>query len=223
LEEASSRVAGPDGRSLIAYLQHAGLVRLHLWEQVDFVHLTFQEFYLAQALMQHGLLQALQRHWGEARYEETLGLLISLLWQDGQYTDIDQGIRWLVASGEAAHRHTPHMLWQHRRSPLRVALHLLYRAGVSLEHLPTTAGFLWEKICSSQARKEATAVDAKTPPCILRALAQEAIPQDPKSLIRLFVARNPSTPPAVLAQLAQDAEIANWLVLDNPSVLLEDL
>jgi leucine rich repeat (LRR) protein len=54
-------------------------------------------------------------------------------------------------------------------------------------------------------------------------LAQEAIPQDPKSLIRLFVARNPSTPPAVLAQLAQDAEIANWLVLDNPSVLLEDL
>jgi hypothetical protein len=168
LEEASSRVAGPDGRSLIAYLQHAGLVRLHLWEQVDFVHLTFQEFYLAQALRQHGLLQALQRHWGEARYEETLGLLISLLWQDGQYTDIDQGVRWLVAWGEAAHRHTPHRLWQHRRSPLRVALHLLYRAGVSLEHLPTTAGFLWEKICSSQARKEATAVDAKTPSCILR-------------------------------------------------------
>jgi Leucine rich repeat variant len=101
-----------------------------------------------------------------------------------------------------------------------VALHLLYRAGLSLEHLPTAEGLLWRKICSSQVRKEATASDANAPPCILRALAQEAIPQDAKSRMRLYIAiaHNPSTPPDVLTYLAQDAEEGvRQGVASNPS------
>jgi predicted NACHT family NTPase len=94
LEEAANRVAGPDGRPLIRYLHHAGIVRPHSWEKVEFVHLTFQEFYLAQALRQGTFQKVLEHHWRHPRYEETLGLLVSLLWQGHQYADIDHGIRW---------------------------------------------------------------------------------------------------------------------------------
>jgi predicted NACHT family NTPase len=50
LEEATSRVANPESRLLIEYLLDAGLVRLHPWEQVDFVHLTFEGCFMSRAL-----------------------------------------------------------------------------------------------------------------------------------------------------------------------------
>jgi hypothetical protein len=146
LTQAASRVAGADGQSLIAALQHAGLVRLRPWEQMDFMHLTVQEFYLAQALRDQSLSQVLGQHWDDARYEETLGLLIAMLYQAQQFEEIEQGLQWLVEWGEATHRRTPAMLWQRRRSPLRVALHLLHRAGVPLEDMPHTADFLWKQV-----------------------------------------------------------------------------
>jgi hypothetical protein len=146
LTQAASRVAGADGQALLAALEHTGLVRLHPGEQVDFIHLTFQEFYLGQALVTQGLPQALSQYWADARYEETLGLLIAIKFQAQQYGEIDQSLRRLVEWGEATHRRTPAVLWGRRRSPLRVVLHLLHRAGVPLEHLPRLADFLWEKL-----------------------------------------------------------------------------
>jgi Leucine rich repeat variant len=152
LTQAASRVAGADGQSLVASLQHAGLVRLRPWEKVDFMHLTVQEFYLAQALSEQKLTQVLQEHWDDARYEEPLGLLITMLYQAQQFEDIEQGLRWLVDWGEGIHRRTPAMLWHRRRSPLRVALHLLHRAGVPVEHLPHMADFLWEQLSRAPRR-----------------------------------------------------------------------
>jgi hypothetical protein len=225
LAQAASRVAGADGPSLMAWLQHTGLVRLHPWEQVDFVHLTMQEFYLAQALRDQDLAQVLRQHWNEAHYEETLGLLIAMLFQAQQYEAIDQGLRWLVERGETTHGRTLAMLWQPRRSPLRVALRLVHRAGVPLEHLPRLADFLWEQLNRpprhgfwgmrrrSAARKGAAARDAQTPPYILQKLAQDA-----EGEVRRDVAQNLNTPSEVLARLAQDAE--TWVcgsVAANPS------
>jgi len=219
LAQAASRVAGADGPSLIAALQHAGLVRLRPWEQVDFVHLTVQEFYLAQALKDQDLSQVLRQHWDDARYEETLGLLIAMLFQAQQCDAIDQGLRWFVEWGEDSHRRTPTMLWQRRRSPLRVAVHLLHRAGIPLEHLPHIADFLWEMLRRSGQRKWAAAEDAQTPPYILQKLARDA-----NANVRRAVAGNPSTPPRSLARLARDADASvHWAAARNPTMLLEDL
>jgi hypothetical protein len=108
LQRSASRVAGPDGPSLIVYLQHAGIVHLQPWEKVEFVHPTFQEFYLAQALKEEGLQQAIEHRWNGALYEETLGLLIAILFQEQRYDDSHQGLQWLMTWGEATHRSTPH-------------------------------------------------------------------------------------------------------------------
>src|SRR4051794_27827725 len=48
-------------------------------EAVRFFHLTFQEFHLARTLMDGEFRLALQRYWQDPRYEEALGLLLSLL------------------------------------------------------------------------------------------------------------------------------------------------
>ena len=239
LEQAASDVDASTFQVLIDYLKRAGIVLQQRWEKVSFVHLTFQEFYLARALRQRTFQQVLEHYWDDARYEETLGLQISLLRQDSQHTDIDQGIRWLVEWGEDTHRRDPHILWQKRRSPLRVALHLLHRSGVTLEQLPHTEGLLWEKVRRSIWRQWATAMDVKTPPYILKVLAQDAIESmhqliaahpstPPETLTRLTqhanphvrwqAAAHPSTLPGILAQLAQDTDShMRWVVAGNPS------
>jgi hypothetical protein len=180
---------------------------------VDFIHLTLQEFYLAKVLKDQPLPQVLQQHWDDARYEETLGLLIAMLYQAQRCDDIEQGLRWLVEWGEATHRRTPAVLWHRRRSPLRVAFHLLHRASVPLEHLPHMADFLWKKLYRaprrrlwgiprrSALRKWAAVRDAHTPPYLLQKLAQDA-----DEGVRRDAAWNRSTPPEVLARLAQDAD-----------------
>src|SRR5208282_1505728 len=60
-------------------LQTTGLVRIDNRRRVcEFFHATFQEFYLALALESEGLRAALDKHWADERYEETLALGISL-------------------------------------------------------------------------------------------------------------------------------------------------
>jgi predicted NACHT family NTPase len=99
LARAATRVAGSNGRALLAALQRTGLVRVSPWEEVDFVHLTFQEYYLAQSLNERGLQQVLADYWHDSRYDEMLGLLVASLFQARQYDQIGQGIRWLVEWG----------------------------------------------------------------------------------------------------------------------------
>jgi hypothetical protein len=116
---------------------------------------------------------------------------------------------------------------------------------VPLEHLPHTAAFLWEKISGSVWRQWALVMDVKTPPYILRVLAQDAnelmhqliaahpstsleilarLAQDTDRNVRRDVATNPSTPLEILARLAHDANTdVQWGVAVNPSTLLEDL
>jgi hypothetical protein len=82
LEQTARQVDASTYQALIGYLNQAGLVHLQQrGEQVSFGHLTFQEFYLARMLQQGTLQTVLERYWKDARYEETLGLLLSLFWQ----------------------------------------------------------------------------------------------------------------------------------------------
>lgn len=168
--------------ALIEGLKQAGVLLVDTRRGTfGFLHLTFQEFYLAQALRRRGLHKVLKQHWGDPRYEESLGLLISLLFQDRELEAIDVGIQWLVELSEATYRKDLRVLWRRQRSPLRVALLLLSPLRVAL-HLLTRAGlvsespsmdFLWKRISRSKLRKVAVAADAKTPEPFLARLAED--------------------------------------------------
>lgn len=98
LSQTASSIAPHEHEILSNCVKKAGLLRVDLHrEKFSFLHLTFQEFYFACALSQQGLQIALEKFWDDVRYEETLGLLISLLYQKNRLDDIDQAIRWLVA------------------------------------------------------------------------------------------------------------------------------
>ena len=246
LMQAAQKAESTHPRLLIKGLKRAGIVRINpRLERFGFVHLTFQEFYLARALQPSGLQPALERFWGEARYEETLGLLIALLSQDGQHGGIAQGIQWLVEWGERIHRKDPHILWRKRRSPLRVALHLLYRAGIALEELAQTRIYIWEKVNRSVIRKLAVAWDAYTPTTTLATLAHDqnqdvrrrvaqntntlpeiltALAHDQDQYVREGVAKNANTPPETLAALAHDQDTyMRWFVTANSNTPPETL
>jgi hypothetical protein len=229
LEEAAGSA------SLIKALSQegGGLLQINRREQFSFLHLTFQEFYLARALQMDGLPHTLVQRWDDARYEETLALLIAQLFHEGQYEPIEAGICKLVKWAEETHREDPHILWQKRRSPLRVVLHLLHRAGVTLDKLPqinaliggiTTPPGPLLKLAKALIGRDpllelAIANDTKAPSELLARLAQ-----DEDRYVRWSVAQNPSTPPESLARLAQDKDRhVRWDVAQNPSTLLEDL
>src|SRR5262249_22497613 len=130
--------------------------------------LTFQEFYLARALEPDGLRHALERHWKDARYEEVLALLASLLIEAGRVAEVDEAIGWLLEWGSKTHRRDPRVLHQMRRSPLRVALHLLSGAGVSWDELPRTQSWLQGWLRVSTFGRWAVAADrSPRPRCLL--------------------------------------------------------
>ncbi|MGI9181063.1 MAG: NACHT domain-containing protein [Longimicrobiaceae bacterium] len=223
LNKAARETDAAEWKRLAEYVRRAGLLRVDRGrERISFLHLTFQEYFLARALADGGLQLALQRYWEDARYEETLGLLVSLLLERGEWEQVEHGIRWLVEWGAKVHRRDPHLLWGKHRGPFRVALHVLGRAGANLEvdgPLAALAAFLHARITASKLRKWAVAENASTPPEVLSRLAA-----DPDAESRRGVARNASTPPEVLGRLAADPEMdVRWGVAQNVTTLLEDL
>ncbi len=93
-------------------LQRSGLLAINQdSETVAFIHLTFQEFYLACSLRSAGLRLVLERYWTDVRYEESLGLLISLLASERRYKEIADGLKWLVDRGRQIHQANPKQLW----------------------------------------------------------------------------------------------------------------
>ena len=100
-------------------LRQSGLLQFDDRRQcASFPHLTFQEYHLARTLGQMGLRQALEEHWGDARYEETLALLVSRLLEIEAAAGVDEALCWLLKWGTRVHRRN---LWETRRSPLRLS------------------------------------------------------------------------------------------------------
>jgi hypothetical protein len=183
-------------------LERAGLLRVDRRRAVfRFLHLTFQEFYLARALEPGGLRQPLERHWADARYEETLALLASLLIGAGRAAEVDSALCWLLKWGARTHRRNPRVLWRLRRSPVRVVLHLLRSAGAPWEKLQQTASWIEKWLRSSPVRRAAVASDHSAPTGVLAVLGR-----DHDNYLRRVVATNPAAPAEVLAALARDGD-----------------
>jgi ABC-type cobalamin/Fe3+-siderophores transport system ATPase subunit/ethanolamine utilization microcompartment shell protein EutL len=210
-------------------LRKSGLIRVHEEDgSFEFLHLTFQEYYLAQHLRTVGLRAALEQHWVDARYEETLGLLVSLLFEEKRYQEIQDGIQWLVKWGADTHRKNPSTLWKIGRSPMRTALHILGRAGVSLEvgelegllesllRIPTGA----RRGRRREVMKLALAMDCRMPPEVLGHLAA-----DENRFVRGLVAKNASTKAELLGRLAAEDEVhlVRKLAAENVNAPLEVL
>jgi RecA/RadA recombinase len=167
----------------------------------EFLHLTFQEYYLAKALSKRSLQAALQKHWSEPRYEETLGLLISILFRGERFGEIEAGLRWLIDWGKAEHQRDPKALWDIGRSPLRTVIAVLGRSAVPLnaEQLCSLETVIVAEVGSSKGKRLAVAAGRQVPVAILWWLAA-----DGDSAVRERVGRNAQTPLELLARLATD-------------------
>jgi hypothetical protein len=181
-------------------LRASGLIRFYEEDgRFEFLHLTFQEYYLARSLARTELKPVLEQYWSDARYEETLGLLISLLFQEGQIHKIEEAVLSLIEWGRETHRKDPQTLWRLGRSPLRTVLHILSRSSIHLQQLQTSLlAFLNQ---TTAFCRQAIAADNTTPSDVLASLAA-----DENADIRSTVAGNQSTPMEVMARLAKDKE-----------------
>jgi hypothetical protein len=150
----------------------------------------------------------LEKHWSDARYEETLAVLVSLRFEEERYQEIEEGIRWFVTWGVEAHRKDPDTLWKIGRSPIRTVLHILGRASISLKIrqfdglLEYLLEILFNRASSNRRRetmKATLAQDSRNLPELLARLAA-----DDDGDVRRNLAGNAGTPPELLARLAAD-------------------
>lgn len=208
-------------------------------ERVSFPHLTFQEFHLARAWLARPLREMLDAHWADPRAEEAVALLLALHGADGRGAKVEATLQAFVSDWRERHRADPSVLWRIGRSPMRVALRLIGRAGVTLSDplLGATDGPV--PVRRTIARMSGLA------PAALAALAKDADPDvrrriaesvatPPEALVllatdldkevRTLVAKNQSTPPATLIALAGDSDtsLRQW-ALRNAALSSETL
>ena len=88
-------------------LRRSGLLRFDDRRgRVAFPHLTFQEFHLARYLLARPFEEALEEHWTDVRYEETLALLIALHAEEGRAVSVGAQLRAFVAKAREGTRTT---------------------------------------------------------------------------------------------------------------------
>jgi hypothetical protein len=185
-------------------LRTAGIVQVYKEDgRFEFVHRTFQEYYLAKSLSLKGFRTVLELHWSHEDYEETLSLLVSLLFHEAKYQEIEEGIVWLIGLSKKIYIRSS-QLRKLRRSPLRTALHILSRSAINItsDQLPHLTNNLRQFVLNAkEARRAAVARDRSTPIWVLRHLGS-----DENKSIRQMVAKNTETPLDLLAQLADDVD-----------------
>jgi hypothetical protein len=211
--EAPKKALHPTSAGLRDALRQSGLLTFDdRRDRVAFPHLTFQEYHLARAFLTRPFGDVLNEHWSDARYEETLALLIALHAGEGRASLVEAELRDFVAKTRGDHAKNPERLWSLGRSALRTVLHLLARAAASPSpDLPIEFEY------QQALMRYSIACDPLTPPAALAELAR-----DPDNGVRSTVAANEATPPAALAELARDPDNGvRWLVVR--SALLEDL
>lgn len=163
----------------------------------EFLHLTFQEWLLAEALYEEqGLVSMVKAYWLEPRYEEMLGIA----WGIGTAEERDEATAYLL-----------YQPWQKltdgldkdevARSPLRIALHLWNRSGHDLKGY-ISQSLLLDRIRSNELIKFAIANYKETPQSILHELSY-----DNSDLIRHVIANHPGAREKTLAKLSQDEDL----------------
>ena len=221
LDAALASVPTEEREPLRKALRTSGLLRFDdRSERAEFLHLTFQEYFLARKLKEKPIGVTLKERWADPRYEETLALLLALAAGEGRKAEVDAALRELIGWGLDAHRQDRQTLWDLGRSPLRTVLHLLGRSGIDPAELRETRELLDDLLARSPLLREAEACDRYTPGAILASLAKDAW-----LAVRVAVADNPSTPEATLIALsrAEDrtmrrAAPAEMLDANDPSV-----
>ncbi len=160
----------------------------------EFLHLTFQEWCLAQAnIQQSSLVDVVKRYWQQPDYQEVLALTWSLSTAEQRKAATE----WLIDQ-----RYDVRIINGKERtfSGLRTALHLWRRSGVSMaEEGNGIDAYVWNYCQTSELRKIAIAVDRQTPGEVLAKLAE-----DHDANVRQQVAENVSTPAEALTRLAAD-------------------
>jgi hypothetical protein len=154
-----------------ATLVASGLLRLDRErETASFLHLTFQEYFLARALANAPLADTLMSHWHSPCHEKTLALLLARMAKDDA-AKVDAVLGGLVEWGLKTHRHSRGILWGLGRSPLRVALYLVARSGMDLERLPGVERVVMEGLERESLMRSVLAVGAGMPLALLAGLA----------------------------------------------------
>jgi len=223
LDAALGSVAPEQQAPVCEALRTSGLLRFDdRNERAEFLHLTFQEYYLARKLKEKPIAATLRERWADPRYEETLALLLALAVGDQRTDEVDAALRELISWGLETHRKDRQTLWNLGRSPLRTVLHVVARAGVALGRFAGTTKLVEELLSQSPLLREAVGYDRNTPTCLLVLLAR-----DSDLAVRLAVARNSAAPEEALIEL-RDAEDRSILlsIAGNramPPVLLQSL
>lgn len=188
-----------------------------------FLHLTFQEWLLAEALCRtEGLLPAVKRYWCNPIYEEVLGLL----WGLSTSSERVEATGYLIDQGcQDVLPRDPERL--HMRSGLRVALHAWRRSGLSFETEPhgVSLARLMTEVEKTALRSLAVAYDEAVPTKILCKLGYDSDGHMQTSLVTTpspSVAQNPDTPAEKLRRLAEDPEMRGH-VAGNPNTPAETL
>ena len=239
LEEAGRIESTSERERLRNLIQRTGLLYPNSNRGYEFVHLTFQEYYLARSLERVGLRYALGEYWTDARYDEVLALLVSRA-----CSKEPSAHGYLLAFYDELEQRLvkePGFLYQCGRSALRFLLHVLFRAGIELEPLPDLLARLVDRARSSPTRMEAVASDPLVPPAVLSALAEEAPgpvqtalaknPSSPPGVLSglnarqfaLELAKNPGTPTAVLDEIWVFGDNVDWWVASNPNASVDTL
>ena len=196
----------------------------------QWLHLTFQEWLLAEYLYeQSNLLAAVKNYWVTPQFDEILSLLWGLASEKGRFG----ATSYLVKQGRLNSRGKIYA-----RSGLRVALHLWKRSGVVLDE--PSLELLEMTINTSFFRKAVVALDRFTPSQVLQRLAEDDSVRelvtrnltDPEIFqkfaehkqVRKYVAENIDASAAILLRLAEDEDWeVRWNVAASPNAPTEIL
>jgi Leucine rich repeat variant len=212
---------------LLGFLVKSGLLVSPKTGVHQFVHLTFHEYFLALAWRSKALRECLDAYWAEPRYDETLALVVAQLVEDGESSQVECVLSEFVDWGQRQYDNEPELLLKIvKRSPFRVAINLVNRAGIGARDVPALMTLFAKKASSTEILAEAVGADSNTPPQLLEELAKsnalnwEAVAGNPNAsekvlrelaqsddvYVRAQVASNPNTPEETLRLLATDAD-----------------
>jgi hypothetical protein len=211
----------------------------------EFVHLTFQEYFLARSwLPGNGFEEAFAAHWMHPLYDEALALSLSEFVAEGRGEEVGRLLSAHLDWAEELYSKQRAELFAKGRSPWRAVLSLVHRSGAPLVSLGGLGSRLEAACRANWSRRLAIAAHANTPTELLSLLSGDrsmlvriALAGNPKTspeTLRILsrdrlqevveeVARNTNTPASVLLEFATRASRMRYLATQNPNMPIEGL